>query len=97
MLFRSLEKESTMSITQSRFATIKRVTPREPVNVVAPAAAPSLTAGHGKELARMAFTAFASGLVFSLVSGLLIFLVASQSQPDPRDALASAAQQHTHQ
>lgn len=87
-----------MPITQSRFATIKRVTPREPVAIVAPAAVASpLAAGHGKELARMAFTAFASGLVFSLVSGLLIFLVASQGQPDPRDALASAAQQHTHQ
>lgn len=63
---------------QSRIAQIKRTTLKSP----APAIAVSTRSG-GTEFLRMVAAAVVSGLVFGLVSGLLVFLVASHQQLDP--------------
>lgn len=66
---------------EARIAPIKRTLVKpEPVT-----AAPDrrLPAGSTREFVRMALAAVASGLVFGLVSGLLVYLVASHPQLEP--------------
>ncbi len=65
---------------EARIAPIKRTVAKpEP----AVAAAPSLPAGSSREFLRMALAALASGVVFGLVAGLLVYLVASHPDMEP--------------
>ena len=71
---------------QSRIAHIKRVTLKNPINV----SAPTQRSGTS-EFLRMVAAAVVSGLVFGLVSGLLVYLVASHQQLDPASGGLAAA------
>lgn len=70
----------------SSFGLIKRVTPREETQPCPMATKPALpgiaVATH--EFLRMVGVAALSGLFFSVVAGLLVFLVASHGALDPR-------------
>mgnify|MGYP003596671756 CR=1 FL=1 len=66
---------------EARIAPIKRTLAKpEPATTVA---TPSLPKGTSREFARMALAAVASGVVFGLVSGLVVYLVASHPQLEP--------------
>ena len=71
---------------QSRIAHIKRTTLKSPL----PAAGPSPRSGTS-EFLRMVAAAVVSGVVFGLVSGLLVYLVASHQQLDPSSGGLAAA------
>ncbi|MBL8515368.1 MAG: hypothetical protein JNM76_00250 [Betaproteobacteria bacterium] len=75
---------------QARIASIKS-TLRRPEPVTQPAV--TLARSGGREFLRMALVAVASGLVFGIVSGLVVWLVAShQHFDDAEAALANAPQ-----
>jgi hypothetical protein len=75
---------------QARIAPIKS-TRRRPETITPPAA--SLAKSGSREFLRMAAVAVVSGVVFSLVSGLLVWLVASHQHFDgAAEAFAQAPQ-----
>ncbi|MDX2218941.1 MAG: hypothetical protein SF172_07970 [Burkholderiales bacterium] len=81
---------------ESRIAPIKSTSCK--IESVAQSANSTVTQGTlrsagSREFVRMALAAFASGVVFSLVSGMLVWLVASQQHlQDTSEALAQAPQ-----
>lgn len=81
---------------ESRIAPIKSTSCK--IESVAQAANSTVTqrtlrSAGSREFVRMALAAFASGVVFSLVSGMLVWLVASQQHlQDTSEALAQAPQ-----
>jgi hypothetical protein len=88
-----LQQETTM---QARIAQIKSTTPHSETLNVAPANATpetSLARSGSREFVRMALAAVASGIVFGLVSGLVVWLIASYQHLDGTPAdLATAPQ-----
>ncbi len=81
---------------ESRIAPIKSTTCK--IESAPPAAGaavgePGLRATGSREFLRMALAAFASGVVFSIVSGMVVWLIASQQHlQDASEALAQAPQ-----
>lgn len=78
---------------ESRIAPIKSTSQRaEPAAVARAAAAPDQTLRQtgSREFVRMALAAVASGVVFGIVSGLVVWLIASYQHLDSADALAHA-------
>ena len=66
---------------EARIAPVKRTVAKPEPAAAAPAAA--LPRGTSREFFRMALAAVASGVVFSLVSALVVYLVVSHPQFEP--------------
>jgi hypothetical protein len=75
---------------QARIASIKSTRPRP--ETVTPAAT-TLAKGGSREFLRMAAVAVVSGVVFGIVSGLVIWLVASHQHFDEAPTALSNAPQ----